>query len=116
MYMEDNSCFCSEGEPLGEFCNTVPGCINITLVQGLKMCQECDGIYFIAEPVGGICRCINNGAIVNGICNNITGCISPEIASTGEIRCLYCDGGAKFNTTPSSEGLCECLPHYRAEG
>ena len=112
----NNTCACYEGEPLGEFCSTIPGCISITLVQGLKMCQECDGIYFIAEPVGGSCRCINNGTIVNGICNNITGCISPEIASTGEIRCLYCDGSANFNTTPSSEGLCECVQYYQLSG
>ena len=104
------------GEPLGEFCNTIPGCVNLTLVLGLKMCQECDGIHFIAEPVGGSCRCINNGTIVNGICNNITGCISPEIATTGEIRCLSCDGSANFNATPSSEGLCECLQYYQLAG
>ena len=80
------------------------------------MCQECDGIDFIAEPVGGSCRCINNGTIRNGICNSLTGCISPEIASTGEIRCLYCDGSSNFNTTPSSEGLCECVKYYQVEG
>ena len=114
--MEGNSCFCSEGEPLGELCNTVPGCINITVVQGAKMCQECDGVYFITEPVGGSCQCVNNGTIVNGVCNNITGCISPEISSTGEIRCLSCDGSAKFNITPSLEGFCECLPHYQISG
>ena len=104
------------GEPLGEFCSTTPGCINLINVQGATACVECDGINFVAEPVDGSCRCINNGTIVNGICSNLTGCVSPEIASTGEIRCLSCDGSANFNTTPSSEGLCECVQHYQLSG
>ena len=114
--MHGGTCSCYEGEPLGEFCNTIPGCISLINVQGGTACVECDGVYFIAEPVGGSCRCINNGTIVNGVCNNITGCIFPEPTTTGEIRCRACDSSAKFNVTPSSEGFCECLPHYQAEG
>ena len=38
MYMQDNSCFCYEGEPLGEFCNTIPGCISLINVQGGTAC------------------------------------------------------------------------------
>ena len=52
----NNTCSCYEGEPLGEFCNTIPGCLNLTLVLGVKTCQQCDGVDFHPSPVSGECR------------------------------------------------------------
>ena len=56
-------------------------------------------------PSNGIYDCIGGFQIVNGMCNNITGCLIPIMVS-GVRECQLCDG-RYYDPNPTA-GACGC--------
>ena len=79
------------------------------------MCLECDTTEFYQTPQNGDCVCLNNGSLVNGICHNIVGCLTPQTVN-GEVVCQYCNVSAGFNATPGAGNSCECQDKYELQG
>ena len=70
MFQTGGICECLEGNLLNGICNTIAGCIDpVLLPSGEVGCYSCNSSVFEETPQFGVCKCLNNATLINGICN-----------------------------------------------
>lgn len=67
-------CTCSTGSIVSGYCNTVYGCITISLINNTQVCTICDSSLLLEESLTFQCQCITGTiTLANRTCQSICG-------------------------------------------
>ena len=79
------------------------GCSSCVMILNVVTCTACQADYKLTE---NRCEC-RAGKLVNGLCVDLSGCVTPYTLGNGSVVCLFCNTTLGFLAMPSN-GQCKC--------